>query len=709
MNILHHAGGSSIYGSSLGTASAGDAYANLNSSLIHANGTDGSQNNTFVDSSGANVASPTQGWPVTRNGNVTQGSFAPFSNRRWSVYLPGNGYSGFSTPLTGQLFWAAGQDFTFEIWTYPVSATNTTQQIVNFGTYNTAYISEYVLWISGVGANIWISGGSTSNATQYSVNYPGGVTLTQNAWNHVALVRQSNSLRVALNGVFGTAVSAPGAAQPSGSAGLGGPTGLWLGINITNWTAFNPSYWRGYIADLRYVVGTAVYTGNFTAPSSPLSNVTNTQMLALNNAFMKDNGAYNATYTVHQGRVEPTSPYAPTTNYDPLVNGGSAYFDGSGDHLIVPRQDSLEIGSSNFCFEMMFYTTTIAASNGVLLSRRTNTSGFGTILIQRQTANMFVYMSSAGASWDVANAINLGAITAGRWNHLSVFRVGTAIYASLNGTIVTVNASTSASFAAGLLNYYVGTDVDGSTSPFAGYVSDLRIVVGSSVYTAVSAPTPAAPLTVIANTTLLLKFTNASIVDSTTRNNFETVNTSRLRTNIRKFGLSALFFDGTSVLKISTNDTLDLIGNFTVEAWVYTTSTADQTIVYLHGNTGSYAAVRLGLVSSTAYLLVSTTGGAWAINSGNSGSAPINQWNHIAVVRSSGTFTMYINGSSAYTSSAVSSTTALFNGTVHQIGAQNSTVVTTFFIGYIDELRFTRGTARYSATFTPDTNQFADK
>ena len=97
MNIFHHAGGSSIYGSSLGTASAGDPYANVNSALIHANGTDGAQNNTFIDSSGANVASPTQGWTITRTGNVAQGSFEPFSNLSYSVYLPGNGFSGFST------------------------------------------------------------------------------------------------------------------------------------------------------------------------------------------------------------------------------------------------------------------------------------------------------------------------------------------------------------------------------------------------------------------------------------------------------------------------------------------------------------------------------------------------------------------------------------------------------------------------------------
>jgi hypothetical protein len=507
-------------------------------------------------------------------------------------------------------------------------------------------------------------------------------------------------------------VSAPGAAQPSGSAGLGGPTGLWLGINITNWTAFNPSYWQGYVADLRYVVGTAVYTANFTVPSSPLGNITNTQMLTLNNAFMKDNGAYNSVYTQHQGRVEPTSPYAPTTNYDPALNGGSAYFDGSGDHLIIPRQDSLEIGNVNFCIEFMFYTTTVGASNSVILARRTNTSGFGTIYIARQTATVNVYMSSAGVSWDVANNVNLGTITAGRWNHLSVFRIGTVIYGSLNGVITTINAATSASFAAGILNYYVGTDVDGSTSPFAGYISSLRFVVGSSVYTATSAPIPTAPLTAITGTQVLLNFTNASVVDSTTRNNFETVNTARLRTDVKKFGLSALFFDGGSFLKTGNvnNNLIDGTTDFTIEAWIYPTAlTGDRVIAASYATWSTSVNFYLALRAGTPNILIFRAGDNIPINiNGNTGIS-LNTWTHVAVSRVSGVTRQFVGGV-LQTSTHTGSVNVFATKTnVVGVGANPQALVTgEIFTGYIDELRFSRY-GRYTATFTPDTNQFADK
>ena len=49
-----------------------DSYFNLVSLLLPGNGTNGAQNNTFLDSS-------TNNFTVTRNGNTTQGTFSPFS------------------------------------------------------------------------------------------------------------------------------------------------------------------------------------------------------------------------------------------------------------------------------------------------------------------------------------------------------------------------------------------------------------------------------------------------------------------------------------------------------------------------------------------------------------------------------------------------------------------------------------------------------
>ena len=61
-----------------------DPFFNAVSLLLHGDGTNGAQNNTFLDSS-------TNNFTVTRNGNTTQGTNTPFSQADgyWSNYIGG--------------------------------------------------------------------------------------------------------------------------------------------------------------------------------------------------------------------------------------------------------------------------------------------------------------------------------------------------------------------------------------------------------------------------------------------------------------------------------------------------------------------------------------------------------------------------------------------------------------------------------------------
>ena len=63
---------------------AGDPYFNYTTLLLPGNGTNGAQNNTFLDSS-------TNAFSITRNGNTTQGTFSPFSQTGWGNYFDGSG------------------------------------------------------------------------------------------------------------------------------------------------------------------------------------------------------------------------------------------------------------------------------------------------------------------------------------------------------------------------------------------------------------------------------------------------------------------------------------------------------------------------------------------------------------------------------------------------------------------------------------------
>ncbi len=85
-------------------AAAVDAYFNRVTLLLPGNGTNGAQNNTFLDSS-------TNNFTITRNGNTTQGTFSPFSQTGWSNYFSG----GYFTVPASSAFSFPG-DFTVECW-----------------------------------------------------------------------------------------------------------------------------------------------------------------------------------------------------------------------------------------------------------------------------------------------------------------------------------------------------------------------------------------------------------------------------------------------------------------------------------------------------------------------------------------------------------------------------------------------------------------
>ena len=82
----------------------------------------------------------------------------------------------------------------------------------------------------------------------------------------------------------------------------------------------------------------------------------------------------------------------------------------------------------------------------------------------------------------------------------------------------------------------------------------------------------------------------------------------------------------------------------------------------------------------------------------------VNNWYHLALVRSSGTTTIYVNGTSIVSTATVVN---LFNATCSLIIGYNPIGGTPDYVyGYIDELRITKGYARYTANFTPPTAAF---
>jgi len=141
---------------------------------------------------------------------------------------------------------------------------------------------------------------------------------------------------------------------------------------------------------------------------------------------------------------------------------------------------------------------------------------------------------------------------------------------------------------------------------------------------------------------------------------------------------------------------------FTVEGWIYLTSTGIEQFIYSF----SYTSSNFQFYVTTANKLRYTRGATILITGTSTLSA--NTWYHVALVRTgTGTngLTIYLNGTSE--GSATEATDFGGTGTVNVgqfVGGGDYELN-----GYIDDFRVTTGYARYTANFTPQTSQWQDQ
>jgi len=178
--------------------------------------------------------------------------------------------------------------------------------------------------------------------------------------------------------------------------------------------------------------------------------------------------------------------------------------------------------------------------------------------------------------------------------------------------------------------------------------------------------------------------------------------TAELDTAEKKFGTASLLLDGDSdyVTLPDSEDWNFGSGDFTIDGQIRTVGLgAIQVIVAQYvDDTHVWA---LGINTDGA-LMLDSTDGAVSIQNYPVGVLSINTTYHIALVRSGNTFKFFVNG--VQQGATVTNSDAMANlASLLYVGQSGNAGSRRWFNGYIDELRISKGVARWTADFTPPT------
>ena len=309
-------------------------------------------------------------------------------------------------------------------------------------------------------------------------------------------------------------------------------------------------------------------------------------------------------------------------------------------------------------------------------------------------------------------------INDGLWHHLAVTRDSSNnLRWFIDGTLITTIASNTTTF------QFEETRLgkrDGGTGVtcYTGDMRDTRVVIGSSVYESAFTP-PTEPLTAITNTYLLVgdlpyikdeSTNNFSINAGTYSNGSNVLLPKKSPKSLFDNGAYSEASHGASAYFDGTGDYLDVgssgianfgTGNFTIEFWINSTDanalgSGASNIINPISSTGSGY---WGLLFQNGKLRWNNSYNVANLWEVNAATILKGSFNHIAVVRNSGAFSIYFNGVSQSAASGTFTDTTNYSGdTGVRIGSGNAND----FVGTLSDLRIV-SSAVYTTNFTPPT------
>jgi len=429
-----------------------------------------------------------------------------------------------------------------------------------------------------------------------------------------------------------------------------------------------------------------------------------------NNTFL-DSSTNNFTITRNgtptQGSVTPYWPDGQWGNY----------FNGTTDYFGLGSQTNLQLSNSDFTIETWIYPQSTGVMN--IFGNLNDSLGSGSYWFIVNLAAGSLFQFATGTGINVLKGS--GKLSLNNWHHIAVTRSGSNIRLYLDGAQV---GTTDTSIGSGTITssgnaFTIGRASIGSVYYVNGYLSNLRLVVGTPLYTGSTYTVPTTPLSPISGTQLLTCQSNRFRDNSANIFTITANGTPRVQAfqpfsptasyTAAAYGGSGYFNGSTDYLTtpITASGPLDIstTTTYTIEGWVYWTASAGNKDVWTWGGK------QTGGPSSYYQLYWATTGNVLKWEQGSTSgvlttvttslSPALNTWYHIAIVRSGSSITVYANGQSVGTGTYAPNDQQFAEFCLGSLFYNTGYVQ--FFSGYISNFRFVKGTAVYTGAFTPPT------
>ena len=345
-------------------------------------------------------------------------------------------------------------------------------------------------------------------------------------WQHFAVVRNGSTLTLFIDGLSSNGGSFDLTNENFSNANLiigGYEDGL-----------LSPSTYYGYIDNFIVTKDLAKYTSDFSPGPILLTDVESSFAGLNKNSFIDNSINKFITTQVGGTNIFGYSPKSEASNsYNESLHNGSLYFDTSVTlpSLEIPYSSTLfDWWTNDFTLEFFIYapsfvSSTIADTDFTSLTNKVasncignfskNTTefiwSFGPIADNTVT---FVYQSVDSGTQRPQRIDFSQKLTINAWNHVALSKTSSGVRLYVNGIGSPLSAiqfsPRSDSNTPLTIGQYNNTKIADKT-----YISNLRIVKGTALYTTDTITVPTQALSSIPNTSLLIKATESGVVDST--------------------------------------------------------------------------------------------------------------------------------------------------------------------------------------------------